>query len=140
MNSSTFWLLAIIFCLSIVHPAFAAPKKNKCTIDPRLVRCSGEYSQPVCSFFKGEGCDSKICQRQDANPCIACINLPVEYYVEGECTGKTVYCGSIRPSFCTKEYFLYVPTTLRRVNKASQARQPETDAQLVATLMSNTML
>ena len=88
MNSSTFWLLAIIFCLSIVHPAFAAPKKNKCTIDPRLVRCSGEYNQPVCSFIKGEGCSSTLRQRQDANPCISCTNLPVEYYVEGECTGK----------------------------------------------------
>ena len=105
MNSSSFWLLAFVFCLSVCHPAFAAPKKNKCTLDPATVRCSTEYTDPVCAFFKGDGCDSKICQRQEPNPCIACVNTPVKYYVEGQCTGDKVYCGYTRPSFCTREYF-----------------------------------
>ena len=140
MNSSSFWLLAFVFCLSVCHPAFAAPKKNKCTLDPATVRCSTEYTDPVCAFFKGDGCDSKICQRQEPNPCIACVNTPVEYYVKGQCTGDKVYCGYTRPSFCTQEFSLYVPTTLRRVNKACQELQLEIDAQLVVILMSNTML
>ena len=104
MNSSSFWLLAFVFCLSVCHPAFAAPKKNKCTLDPATVRCSTEYTDPVCAFFKGDGCDSKICQRQEPNPCIACVNTPVEYYVKGQCTGDKVYCGYTRPSFCTQEF------------------------------------
>ena len=105
MTSSSFWLLAFVFCLSVCHPAFAAPKKNKCTLDPATVRCSTEYTDPVCAFFKGKGCDSKICQRQEPNPCIACVNTPVEYFIEGQCTGDKVYCGNTRPSFCTREYF-----------------------------------
>lgn len=61
-----------------------APKKYSCRIEERSGPCN-TTPKPVCGYFSGAGCFPPCLYKNFRNPCMACHDLTVEFYIVGQC-------------------------------------------------------
>ena len=93
-----------LVCLILCAFALQAMCRQKCTINPMLVRCSMQ-KDTVCAFVRDER-DGSLVEMEIINMCQACIRHTTESYEEGRCTGQKVHCDpQFRSRICTREYF-----------------------------------
>lgn len=66
----------------------SAPREPRyCGIDDRNADSCAPVTDPVCGWFiAGQGgCSESVCVRLFVNPCEACLNQNIEYWISGEC-------------------------------------------------------